>query len=408
MIPSTKRRVRAILPLACAIGCIAFSASSALAQSSEPTARVIGRVTCADTKAPARFARVTLEPVPARTDKGKYIEPYELNTPPHIYSTMTDIYGGFAIEHVGAGSYYVLPELPGHVNRAWQFTAQELEFPTPEALNRIGESFPSVTVDQGQTAQVEIVLQRGAVLSGGIRYDDGSPAVGLTVGLIREEKNEKQGPDAGIVFRELPFSVKTDDLGHFRIAGLPAGNFIVKCTVRQITSKWYDVGHRQDILAPALSDGLNQKERPPQSATIYSGGAFRAKDASPIKLGAGSNVSAADIVIPLDQLYRVSGEVTSFQDGHSLNQGTVELLDAKDGQKLSEAVVGSDGSFHFVLVPKGEYELSVTAADVQYFDWHRSSSRTLQDYNPTTQSLTVDHDVSNVVVQLKPKSKDAR
>lgn len=96
-----------------------------------------------------------------------------------------------------------------------------------------------------------------------------------------------------------------------------AGNFIVKCTVRQITPEWYDVGHRQDILAPALADGLNQNERPPQSATVYSGGAFRAKDALPIKLGAGSNVSLADIVIPLDQLYRVSGSVTSFEDGHS-------------------------------------------------------------------------------------------
>ena len=50
------------------------------------------------------------------------------------------------------------------------------------------------------------------------------------------------------------------------------------------------------------------------------------------------------------------------------------------------------------------YQLSLNAGDVQYFDGHRSSSRTLQDYNPATQALTVNHDIGNVSVQLKPKS----
>jgi len=410
---SAKRRVRAILPLACLIG-LAFNAPRVLPQSSEPTARVIGRVTCADTKAPARFARVTLEPVPARTDKGKYIEPYKLKNAPHSYSTTTDIYGGFAIDHVAAGSYYVLSDLPGYVNRAWQFTAQELEFPTPEVLNRMGESFSSITVDQGQTAQVEILLQRGAVLSGSIRYDDGSPAAGLAVRLIREEKNPSQDSDKKIVFRELPFSLNTDDLGRFRIAGLPAGDFIVKCTVRQITSEWYDAGHRQNILVAPEGDGLNQDERPQQSLSIYSGGTFRPKDASPIKLGAGSSVSAEDIIIPISQMYRVSGVATSFQDGHSLDSGIVELLYADDDTKVSEAKIRTDGSFSFPLVPKGQYRLSVTAADIEFLDGiefangHLSSYKEIQRYDITIQPLTLDHDVDNVVVQMKPKSKDSQ
>jgi len=74
------------------------------------------------------------------------------------------------------------------------------------------------------------------------------------------------------------------------------------------------------------------------------------------RLAPGAEVSAADMVIPLDKIFRVSGVVTSLENGRALNDGKVELLSADDGMKISESKVAFDGSFHFALVPKGDYQ----------------------------------------------------
>lgn len=81
MVAQGERSSRAILGFSFAVMCFACclvtTDERAFAQSFiSPTARVVGRVFCADTKAPARFATVTLRPVPARTAKGKFIQPY--------------------------------------------------------------------------------------------------------------------------------------------------------------------------------------------------------------------------------------------------------------------------------------------------------------------------------------------
>jgi hypothetical protein len=107
----------------------------------------VGHVFCVDRNLPARLATVTLQPLPARTTKGKYIEPYMLNEPLRKYSVMTDFEGAFAIEHVEPGSYYVMAEFPGYLSQIWEFTEQELEYPTAEILDRIDQSFPKVRVD---------------------------------------------------------------------------------------------------------------------------------------------------------------------------------------------------------------------------------------------------------------------
>ncbi len=420
MVAQSQRSSRAIVRLGlaamCFVYCLGLAHEWAHAQSFiPPTARVVGHVFCADTKAPARFATVTLRPVPARTAKGKFIEPYRLAEPPNIYSVITDADGAFAIEQVEAGHYYVVADLPGYVSQTSNFTKQELDYPTPGALDLMDKNLPKVQVERGQTAEVEIQLQRGAALSGSIRYDDGSPAVGLTIQLLRldrdKDKDANQRADTSVIFRQLLSSSRTDDLGRFRIAGLPAGTVIVKCTLRQVrwVTRWDSVG---SILAPLNSEGYSEHDfNPEQTLDIYSGGVFRQKDAKPIKLAPGGEVPGADIVIPLDKIYRVSGVITSLEDGHALNNGRVELLYADDGVKVSESKVGFDGSFHFALVPKGEYRLSASGDDAVFLDrfGNSSTSKGARYYEQGTQPLSiVDHDLNDVVVQLKPKSSDSQ
>ncbi len=410
---SFKALVRFALSTIGFVCCITLAEGAALAQSSlPPTARVVGHVFCADTKAPARLATVTLRPVPARTAMGGFRWPDSewIQEAPPLYTVMTDKDGAFAAEPVESGFYYVLAELPGYLNQVWQFTEDELKYPSSKTLDLIDHSFPKVKVDQGQTAEIEIQLQRGAALNGNIRYDDGSPAVGLTIQLLREHKEAKQGAEAPPTFRLMPFSPKTDDWGYFRIAGLPAGNVIVKCTLRQVRAVMPQRAGGHSILGAAHDGFIEEDATPEQTIDIYSGGVFHNKDATPIKLAAGAEVSGTDIVIPVDKIYRVSGLVASLEDDHTINRGLVELLYAEDGLKVSESKIGTDGSFHFAFVPKGEYQLSVSASDVQVLNnWSKSTGRTFQAYEPSKQPLSVvDHDLNDVVVHLKPKSSNSQ
>lgn len=112
-------------------------------------------------------------------------------------------------------------------------------------------------------------------------------------------------------------------------------------------------------------------------------------------------VKNADIVIPLAKLHQLTGRVTAFSDGHSLNEGGVELLYADDGTEVADAPVLRDGIFRFALVPEGEYVLRVSGSDVVY---DGSVSYTVQHYETSTQSVSLNKDRDDIVVQLKAKN----
>ncbi|MGC2172915.1 MAG: hypothetical protein WA623_16140 [Candidatus Sulfotelmatobacter sp.] len=99
----------------------------------------------------------------------------------------------------------------------------------------------------------------------------------------------------------------------------------------------------------------------------------------------------------------MSGLVTSLVDGHALNGGTVELLYADDRVKASDTKIESDGWFHFVLVPEGEYLLAVRGAGDGDFG-SRGQWNETQAYEDSSQPVTVQHDLSDIVAQLKVKA----
>jgi hypothetical protein len=356
-----------------------------------PSGRAIGHVYCMDTNGPARLASVTLQPVPARKAKSDTKDNAEAEETP---SVMTDMDGAFAIEHVRTGLYYVVADLPGYLNPTSQFTEEELQHPTPEVLDLMEQSFPRIRVEPSQTTDIEVQLQRGAAVSGTIRYDDGSPAIGVTIELMHKDKDGKWRAETPGTVRRMLFGAKTGDRGEYRISGLSAGEVIVKCTMRQVNM----MIQPRSYMGPPLS--VVQTDE--QSVNVYSGGAFREKDAKPVKLTTGTDITDADIVISLGKMHRVSGLVTSARDGHALNGGTIELLYADDGTKVSEANIRPDGSFQFVLVPEGDYELATRGAgDGEYGS--RGQWSLGQAYENSTQRLSVDRDLAGVIAQLRLK-----
>lgn len=370
---------------------VSFLEESGAAQSYLATGRLVGHVYCSDTDGrPARLAKVWLRTAPSKTTKpgpGSSQEDPGYSVLHHVVTT--DMNGTFIIPMLSPGSYYVFVDYPGYQNPALQFTDDDLKGPTSKLIEEMDQKIPTVTINTGLTANIVIHLQRGAAVYGTLLYDDGSPAISATVQVLQRQQDGSWRNVFGDVVRAT-----TDDLGKYRISGMGPGKYVLKYTMRFVI-------HEEQYAFP--------EEHPPtpinigreQTFGIYSGGVFREKDAEIIELKSGA-VKNADIVIPLAKLHTIIGRVTAFNDGHSLNNGSVELLYPDDGAIAASAPVLRDGIFRFALVPEGEYVLRVFGSDAVY------DGRPVQDYEGSTQSVSVSKDMDDIVVQLKAKPADAQ
>jgi uncharacterized protein (DUF2141 family) len=205
-----------------------------------------------------------------------------------------------------------------------------------------------IVVQPNATVSIDVQLDRGASISGSVRYDDGSPAPGVTPVLMSFDKNSK--------WKELPpatmLPAVTDDQGHYRFSGLPAGKYAVMAAL-PTSGLTTGVGLGSFSVHMNLGDALE----------VYSGDALWRKDVKPIELKAGDNDDGIDLTLPINGLHVISGTVVSKADGHAVNAGMVELDDAADKtQKLRMTMIGKDGTFQFNYVPDGSYHLEVTGA----------------------------------------------
>ena len=68
-----------------------------------------------------------------------------------------------------------------------------------------------IDVANGLPVTVEVTLERGASVSGSIRYDDGSPAIGILVGLERKNSKGAWEPALQSTLQTFSFFSKTHD-----------------------------------------------------------------------------------------------------------------------------------------------------------------------------------------------------
>ncbi len=377
---------RFISPAVCCAW-MAVTSQTILAQDvTLPTGRVTGHVSCADTNEPARLATVSVFRTSLKESQASGSE--------NAVSVLTDTDGTFVVEHLEDGPYYVIAELPGYLSQISQFTEEQLSRPTSAIFDRMNSVLPKVQVLQGASTVVELRLIRGAAVSGSVRYQDGSPAIEAAIQLLRQDKESKWRTDSPGTAQGVQ-GAKTDDLGHFRISGLVAGSVILKCTLRLGR-----IGYSGSSFARRFRIPWDLSVE--QMLEVFSGGVFREKDAKPIKLVSGAEINDADIIIPLE-IYHISGILTSSSDDHALNSGRVALLYTDTGEQVAQTTVDRDGSFHFPFVPKGEYRLSADGSDVVYLDCCSIKIPPAQIYDTATQTLTVDRNLTDVVIQLQPK-----
>jgi Carboxypeptidase regulatory-like domain len=313
-----------------------------LGQAPAPTqaARIAGRVVAADSGLPLPDARVTLAPfVVRRGGAGPAV--LQSGPPPQA---ITDQDGRFVFEGVAPGTY--------------TFDAQHSGY---ASLRNIGGGPPqTIQLAPGQSIDsLELRLQRGSVIAGRVFGPSGEPLADVRVVAMRRVQT------AGSQGRLLPIGSQgpqqTNDLGEFRIGGLPAGEYIVAAV-------------RSPSPALPLSGASRTRQgRQTTIATTYYPGTTDQNGASPIAVGAGAEVGNITFTVQSVLAYHVSGVVVD-ENGAALAGAMVMLTgDPRNGPPIGpagSARTAADGSFSIGEVPPGSYRLNATVPVV----WNSSGS----------------------------------
>lgn len=183
---------------------IVLSVTAALIQAPAPvsSASISGRVVEAGNGTPISDAQVTVMPVQSTPTFAQ---------PP--LSVRTDAGGRFTIGGLQPGRYRVAAQKSGY---AFAFG--------PGAA-------ASVEVAAGQEHGVDLSLERGAAITGRVVSENGEPLVNLRVMAMRQLVADPRVTESrrGAI-GPIPAGpgVQTNDLGEFRLFGLPAGEYYVQ------------------------------------------------------------------------------------------------------------------------------------------------------------------------------------
>jgi hypothetical protein len=386
-----------------------------LAASAQPpgkkpaTSTVTGHVYLADTNTPARLATVMLEPAQALDNDPNPHPPKDPSASMvHTSAVQTLLDGSFIIPKVAPGAYYVVAYKSGYLSPLSTISEDALEHPTPEDHKRIAGILPRIVVEAGLPVSVDVRLERGAIISGTVLFDDGSPASGLPVHALVRRKDGKK--ETWSPLRPMPFAlmadVYTDDLGRYRLTGLESREYLVKVDL--------NLQHMEFESGPGGFGGSSGIDNV-ASLSFYSGNTARKLDAKPFKLTTNEERSGEDITIPLAKLHTITGEIVAAHDGHVLNQGNVKLLDPDDKSEIENSKVErTDGKFHLLFVLEGNYILRVdNPADVTYEDVPNppgsipasyEKAHMVRPYGTADQPLNIHDDVPNLTISVPDTS----
>jgi 5-hydroxyisourate hydrolase-like protein (transthyretin family) len=337
---------------------ILLSPAPQLAQSA-PSATLSGTITGhvldAATQRPARFAEVYLIP---RVNTSSLDENTAIGKL-YMVNVNTGLDGSYKAT-LPPGEYYVVPHLDGYIS---QLEADPNVKTDKDILSyaRVFAHYPLIKITADRTVNVDVSMSRGAVVSGRVLFDDGSPAVHQAVQIIAVGTHDVSFALDPVVssIEEDRRLVQTDDNGRYRFAGLPPGKYNLSVTLEAEKSK----------RAIANESGAFYSDGPPGAyLTIYAPSAFRQSDSKPLEIKAEESRLEENIEIDITKLHNIQGHISSAVDHHPLSGGIVRLVEAATpAQFMMVTTIRSDGSYSLPNVPSGEYSLTVErGADIQH------------------------------------------
>jgi len=298
--------------------------------------RLTGRVTAAGTNAPVVGARVMLLPTGPRSGPmprtGAIPRIGPMGGPPP--QAVTDQDGHYVFERLRPGAYTVAVEKTGYAAPIGPLNARRVE------------------VNPGQSIDgVDLHLERGAVIAGRVLDPAGEPLPDAHVTAMRRVLSPRGTP------RLLPApgqGQQTNDLGEFRIASLPPGDYYIAAIPRRMSMF--------GAAAPAGAARAAGSARTTITTTFYPGTADQAT-AQPIAVAAGAEVGNIVFTMLSVPAFRVSGIVVDEQ-GAPVADAMVRLM-GDPGSGMFMGPVGgartqANGRFDIDEVPAGSYRVSAS------------------------------------------------
>ena len=223
---------------------------------------VAGIVICSDSGKPARFATVSLTPMPV-----KHADPQDAPPLAPVATMDTGLDGRFRMEAVPPGNYYAFATLKGYLDpeRGIDFGKISSNGTTSEqeqaAIEQWKNQLTRVKVQVRRTSEISIEVKRAAEITGTVSFDDGSPAIGMHFQLFRKTEKKDWSVVGLPLLGNWTIDEASDSHGHYAVVDLEAGEYIV-CAMMPIDSE--DVAPR-----------------------ICLGNVFRKKNATPLKVKRG-------------------------------------------------------------------------------------------------------------------------
>ena len=354
------------------------------------TGSVRGTVTYADSGKPAGSINLWLEPAepPTAPQPDPVTGELELHDGEGQSRRLTGTVaadGTFTVNAVPPGSYVIHTYAPPYL------PADGTIYPTSSKTHvvtgpQVSTEALRVEVLPGQAASLTVMLRLGGSIEGTVRSSGGlpvsskaQPPYGLAVNA-----EMKLGPNT---YARVGTVARTDAIGHFRLEGLPPGDYIVFAA------------------APGSMVQTGTGLVGGSGLPLYAPGTVRPSDATVIHV-AGTATGHADVTFPpATTLHRVEGNVV-LNGAEALRGVTVRLYPKDEGGLTASTPLQANAGFSFPGVPDGEYTISIdfpTRREVLSADRERGivRMRVLPAlYEPVLQDVRVNgQDVSGVLIR---------
>jgi len=297
-------------------------------QAKTGTGRIRGRILSSETGGPVRRAQVRI----SGPDIGSK-------------AAMTDAEGRYEFRDLPAGRFNLSVTKSGFVSMQY---GQKRPF----------EPGRPIELAEAQLLEkADVSLPRGSVLSGRVLDEFGEPVADASVEAMRLQflNGRRRLMNAGR-------NAQTNDLGQFRLYGLPPGEYYVSATLRSF-----------DFMGDMMSGPGGPVGSNPGSgyAPTYYPGTPSAGDAQRVTVAVGQELGSVDIALAPVKLSKITG-VAMGSDGKPMAGAMVMLMPAMRDVMMfmpgGTTRTSRDGQFTLSNVVPGEYSLQVRSTGAMFTD----------------------------------------
>lgn len=287
-----------------------FGFQRGVSEQKKGTGRIRGRVVGADSGSPLRRAQVTLSSPELRDRR----------------MTATDAQGRFEFKELPASRFILSASKGSYVTMQYG------------ARRPLEPGKPIELADGQELEKMNLQLPRGSVISGRIVDEFGEPIADVVVQAQRYQYMQGQR-------RLVPVTrpSQSNDIGQFRIYGLPPGSYYVSATLRAMGAF-----------------GAESDETTGYAPTYYPG-TTNVVEAQRVSVAVGQEQTSVDFALIPARTARISGTAVDSQ-GKPLANAFVMLIQQEGAFGFSSTGGGRvrpDGTFTLSGVPPGQYTVQV-------------------------------------------------